>query len=96
MAEIKAFESLDTKLDNKRKAHLELNEKFDSALKQMQLKHNNGGSVSDSEVNDILSLMAVMTDDRRDINKLAERAGEDVSSSSKYEKALDDFLDEHL
>ena len=96
MAAIKAFESLGNKLDNKRKAHLELNEKFDSALKQMELKSNNGGSVSDSEVDDLLSLMAVMTDDRRDINKLAKKAGEDIFEAPEYESALDDFLDEHI
>ena len=90
------FESNEEKLNRKRNEHLALNDKFDSALKQMELRHNNGGSVSEEDINNILGMMADMTEDRRNINALAAKAGKNVSTDTAYEKALDEFLDEHL
>lgn len=90
------FESNEEKLNRKRNEHLALNEEFDSALKQMELRHNNGGTVSEGDINALLGMMADMTEDRRDINALAAKAGKNVSTDTAYEKALDEFLDEHL
>ncbi len=90
------FESNEEKLNRKRNEHLALNEEFDSALKQMELRHNNGGSVSEEDINNLLGMMADMTEDRRNINALAVRTGEKVNTDESYEKALDKFLDAHL
>lgn len=100
MSNILNFENNQQKLDRMRNEHLNMNEEMEQKLNQLKLKENNGGMVRESEVEDIISLMAKMTADRRDINKQAVKCGEEEQlnskSAKKYENMLDDFFDAHL
>ena len=96
MAVIKNFENRDDKLNRLRDEHLKMNEALDQKLNQMNLKENNGGTVSEAEVDEMLNLMAAMTQDRRKINKVAEKCGEAPDADEEYEKELDGFFDEYL
>jgi len=96
MAVIKNFESRTDKLNRVRNEHLEMNMELEQKLNQINLRENNGGDVPETAVDDVLSLMAAMTSDRREINKLAEKCGEKPDTDKKYEKELDGFFDEYL
>lgn len=100
MAKIKNFESNEFKLTRMRNEHLKMNEELDFKIKQMELKANNDGSVSEAEIDDILRLMHDMTLDRRKINEQAVKCGkEDMynnKKTAKIENALDDMFDRYL
>ena len=100
MAQIKAFESNIEKLNRMRTEHIDMNEELDQRINQMNLKYNNGGTVNESDIDEMLKLMANMTEDRRKINQQAVKCGEEDCLKSKnakrYENMLDDFFAEHM
>ena len=96
MAEIKRFVSNQEKLDTMREEHGKYNEELDHMIRQNELKLNNGGVVTEQDVDRMLDLMKIMTDDRREINKQAVKCGEkdmyNNSQVAQFEGILDDIL----
>lgn len=96
MAKIKQFVSNQDKLDTMRKEHEKYNEALDQKLNQADLKLNNGGTVTEGDIDGILDLMRTMTTDRREINKQAIKCGETDMfvdpTTALFEDNLDDIL----
>ena len=79
-----------------REEHEKYNEDLDHMIRQEQLKLDNGGTVSEAEIEQMISLMGVMTLDTREINKQAIKCGEPDIFQDPKKKAFDNILDDIL